>query len=209
MHFSGKAMLNRLVKRLLPQALLPNRRRVPASLLVTLLAGVQLSGCGGGGGSDDSDFVGAATVRITARPSEIDTGDQTKISTEVGNVSPDGIALKFRFPSGLRYVPNSASLEVNDDSTEFSPTVNQSASRNDDNYVVFFLTQSAFQQSGQDYNGESGTFTFKLEGVSEVQNGLVEVDPDVDDPDIDNSTEFSVDSPEFSAEDEATIQVQD
>jgi hypothetical protein len=49
---------------------------------------------------------------------------------------------------------------------------------------------------------------FQLVGKSAVTDGLVEVDADVDDTNVDNETEFSVSTPEFLAEDQQTITVQ-
>jgi hypothetical protein len=72
---------------------------------------------------------------------------------------------------------------------------------------VFYLPQKIFQTGSQEYNGQQGTLTFQLVGRQEVEEGLVEVDPDVDDPAIDNSVEFDLANPEFVAEDEAPISV--
>lgn len=183
-----------------------------AALLTTLSALLVTSptGCGtGGGGGGGDDFVGAATVTISTSPNRIDTGDQTLVSTRISEINDRGIALKFKFPSGLRYVPNSASLDANDNEQDIDPAFEATSSRDNDNYLVFFLTQSQFQPSGRDYNGEPGTLTIRLEGTSGVRDGLVEVDPDVDDPDINNSAEFDVNEPEFTAEDAASIEVMD
>jgi hypothetical protein len=167
------------------------------------------TGCGTGGGGGDGDFVGAATVTISASPNRIDTGDQTLVSTRISEINDRGIALKFKFPSGLRYVPKSASLDAGGEEKEIDPTFQATSSRENDNYLVFFLTQSQFQPAGRDYNGESGTLTIRLEGTSSVRDGFVEIDPDVDDPDIENSSEFDVNEPEFTAEDAASIEVMD
>jgi hypothetical protein len=183
------------------------------AVLMTSLSTLLFSGpigCGtGGGGGGGGDFVGAATVTISTSPNRIDTGDQTLVSTRISEINDRGIALKFKFPAGLRYVPNSASLDANGDEQDIDPAFQATSSRENDNYLVFFLTQSQFQPSGRDYNGESGTLTIRLEGTSGVRDGLVEVDPDVDDPDINNSAEFDVNEPEFTAEDAASIEVMD
>ena len=153
--------------------------------------------------------MGAATVTVQVSPSRIDTGDQTLVSTLIQEINDRGIALKFKFPSGLRYVGASAELEANDKKIDVSPLFQATSSRENDNYLVFFLSQAQFQPSGREYNGESGTLTLRLEGTSSVREGLVEVDPDVDDPDIENSGEFDVNEPEFTAEDAASIEVRD
>lgn len=162
--------------------------------------------CGGGGGSSDA-FVGAATVSIDLTPSRIDSGDRTQVTTYVGDVHRNGIALKYRFPEGLIYVPDSALLEISEKKVSLSPTVNVFDSKENTNYLVFYLPQTLFRTAGEEYNGASGKIMLQLEGRAVVRDGEVEVDADVDDPLEDNSSEFSIDNPEFSAEDSASITV--
>ena len=176
------------------------RRLLP--LLSIVMA--TFTGCSGGG-SDDS-FVGAADVSIMTQPSTIDSGDRTEVMTEVSNVHENGIALKFRFPDGLKYVKSSAFLLVESKEIDLTPVVN-AVSSDGDRYLVFFIAQSSFKTSGQEYNGESATVALQLEGIDAVTNGLIEVDPDVDDPLQDNGTEFSIDTPEFNAQAETSIAV--
>ena len=166
-----------------------------------------ISGCGGGGGGGGDAFVGAATISIELTPSRIDSGDRTLVTTYVGDVHKNGIALKYRFPEGLIYVPDSASLEVDDKKTSLPPTNNVFVSKENSNYLVFYLSQSLFRTQGEEYNGGVGKVTLQLEGRAVVRDGEVEIDADVDDPLEDNSAEFSTENPEFSAEDSAGIQV--
>jgi hypothetical protein len=169
-----------------------------------------LAGCGGGGGggsSDEGDFVGAANVSIHTTPGRIDTGDRTETSIELSNVHENGIALKIRYPEGLRYVPGSAFLLIDKKEIDISPTVNATAKGENETFLVFYLSQSQFKRSGQKYTGQSGTVVLQLEGQDSVVDGEIEVDPDVDDPAEDNSTEFNIDTPEFVAEDSAAISV--
>ncbi|MCO6430954.1 MAG: hypothetical protein J5J00_08845 [Deltaproteobacteria bacterium] len=154
-----------------------------------------LFGCGGGGGG--SNFAGAALVRISAQPRTIDVGDQTQIRITISDVHQNGIALKIRYPSDLEYVRNSAILQVEGEEVDLAPAVN--TSDGDDTFLVFFLSNDTF---GKDDRGE---LFVELEGKAENEDAGVEVDADVDDPDIDNDSEFSVDMPEFSAEDEIFI----
>jgi len=163
--------------------------------------------CGGGGGGGDSAFVGAATVNISAQPSVIDSGDRTLLSINIGDVHENGIALKIRYPSGLRYVPASAVLLVHEGEEDVTPTVNAISEDDDATYLVFYLSQSLFRSSGEEYNGEQGTLKLQLEGREAVQNGRVEIDADVDDPQESNSSEFDLSNPEFAAESEAFIRV--
>ncbi len=180
-----------------------------SSLFPSLLVGAVVScftACGGGGGGGGEAFVGAATVSIRLQPSVIDSGDRTQVTIDVGDIHDNGIALKVRFPNGLRYVPASTVLEINDQTTKLTPTVNALAEDENSVYLVFYLSQSLFS-SGSEYNGEMGTLQLQLEGRKAVKDGKVEVDADVDDPQESNSTEFSLDNPEFVAEDEAFIRV--
>ena len=171
-------------------------------------ASVVTWGCGGGGGSDGSDpFFGAANVEVRVAPSRIDSGDRTQVQIELSDVHENGIAVKVRFPSGLRYVPGSSFLLVESKEIDVDPTIVQTAEAEDLSYVVTYLSQNQFRRSNQEYNGEPGTLLFQLEGRKTVVNGQVEVDPDVDDPEEDNATEFDIANPEFVAESAASIEV--
>ena len=173
---------------------------------LTILSSLLLAACSGGGGGSDDSFVGAADVSVVTQPSQIDSGDRTEVSIELSNVHDDGIALKIRVPNALVYVRASAMLLVGSEEQDLTPTVND-VSSDDDRYIVFYIPQSDFKTSGQDYNGESGTVVLQLEGVDAVTDGLIEVDPDVDDPQISNDTEFDISNPEFVAQAETSITV--
>jgi len=162
---------------------------------------ISLFACGGGGDSSSGDFIGAADVSITVSPNQIDTGDRAQVSVDISNVHPNGIALKIRFPKTLKYVPDSAQLEVSGDKLDLAPTVNDSD--NDRVYLVFYLKQNKFGTDGEN----SGTLTLQIEGLDTLADGKVEVDPDVDDPLISNDTEFNISDPQFTAEDEASLSV--
>jgi hypothetical protein len=126
---------------------------------------------------------------------------------ELSDVHENGVAVKIRFPGGLRYVPSSSFLNVGSKEIDVTPTVIQTDESEDLTYVVFYLTQAQFKRGSGEYNGESGTLLIQLEGRREVSEGEVEVDPDVDDPAEDNAFEFDINSPEFVAEGSASIEV--
>lgn len=157
-----------------------------------------LVACGGGGGGNSDDFAGAARLSLKASPTTIDSGDRLKISVEIRDVHPKGIALKIRVPVGLDYVLDSGVLSVNGDELDISPTENVIS--DDMLYLVFYL-------DAEDFDESTGTVSIEFEGSEEIRSGQIEVDADVDDPLIDNSSEFDIDSPEFDAEDEVTIEV--
>lgn len=183
-------------------------------LLSFLVAGAlshSLVGCGGGGGgggsADGGNFSGAANASIQTQPSTIDSGDRTRVSIELFDVHENGIAVKIRYPEGLTYVASSAFLFVNEKKIDVSPTINDSAPKEDLNYLVFYLGQNLFRRAGEEYTGEGGTLILQLEGRDTIRDGEIEVDPDVDDPAEDNSSEFKIDTPEFVAEDATSISV--
>lgn len=162
---------------------------------VTLLA----TGCGGGGGGGGNSFVGAAEVTIQASPQTIDTGDRALVTANVSDVHKSGILLKFHFPSSLRYVPNSAELVVAGSESELAPGFNVSI--DNETYLVFFLGDRDFPSA------RSGVFRFEVQAVTKLANGEIEVDADVDDPEIANAEEFNPEAPEFEAQDAARIEV--
>jgi hypothetical protein len=180
-------------------------RTLPLYLITTAIS-LAAMGCGGGGGGGGT-YSGAASASISVAPSSIDSGDRARVEVSLGDVHENGIALKFRYPQGLAYVPSSAFLIIDDNEIDISPSVNVTSTEDEKVYLIFYLAQSLFHREGQDYNGEPGTVRFQLAGKSAVKNGLVEIDPDVDDPNVSNSTEFSLEKPEFLAEDQAYVSV--
>ena len=176
--------------------------RTPFSLFLANLtvacSVISLCGCGGGGGGGD-EFIGAAEASISASPQRIDSGDRALVRCDVGNVHPEGIMLKFRYPVGLKYVPASSYLSVDNQVSALTPAVNKEGGNFI--YLVFFFSQTQF---GQD---NFGSVSFELEGASEVKDGRIAVDADVEDPEIDNANEFSPRNPEFEPEDDVKIEV--
>ncbi|RME60496.1 MAG: hypothetical protein D6780_03275 [Candidatus Dadabacteria bacterium] len=167
-------------------------------LLIIVLFTLFFSSCGGGGGGGSS-FVGAALVSLSVSPRSIDVGDRTKVETEVREVNEDGIILKFRYPVALSYVLDSAFLIVDNNKINISPLFNEDDGTN--SFLVFFLSRSLFSENGE------GRVEFLLEGVDRVTSGTIGVDADVDDPLVNNLSEFSIDDPQFQAEAEADIDV--
>lgn len=166
--------------------------------LITVLC-LSMSSCGGGGGGGGDEFVGAADVSVQTTPSSIDTGDRTEVRVRVANVHPDGILLKVRYPKGLAYFPNTAVLDVNDQQVDIGPKNN--VTKDNSVYLVFFFTQAQF---GSDNQGE---VVFQLTGNSAISDGAIEVDADVNNPQINDTTEFNVSSPDFGAVAETSIEV--
>lgn len=179
------------------------KRLSPALVLVLGLAilPILLSSCGGGGGGG-GDFIGAAIVSVRVSPGKIDTGDRTQVTIELSQVHENGITLKVVFPAGLEYVGDSALLIADGDEYPIDPAFNILA--DSDIYLVFYLSQAYFGEDGE----ADGNLTFELEATDVIKSGSIEVDADVDDPNIDNAQEFDVENPEFLGEDSADIEVE-
>lgn len=184
------------------------RSSLLTTVLLASLATSSLCGCGGGGGDDSSGFSGAANVSMSVNPSNLDSGDRALVRVDVSDVHINGIALKFRYPAGLVYVPNSAFVIVDEKKTAIKPRVNAVTSDDESVYLVFYMPQKLFRRQGQEYSGESALVELQLVGKLATSDGLVEVDADVDDPGVADSLEFNISKPEFLAEDQQSISVQ-
>jgi hypothetical protein len=178
-------------------SLFSNPLSIFASFVLLLTLFVAACGGGGGGGA----FSGAANVDINAEPRNIDAGDRMKVRTYISDLHKNGIALKFSFPAKMSYVASTALIVTSDgNEIDISPTNNIGSK--DSNYLVFYLQPSDF---GDD---ELGYVEFELSGNESVSDGKLAVDPDVDDPTVDNSVEFNVDAPQFDEEDSISISVE-
>ena len=166
------------------------------TILYAIFISIFLASCGGGG---SSSFIGAANVRIETSPNSIDTGDRTKTEITISDVNSNGIILKIFFPSGLSYVSDSSFLKVDDNNIDISPTFNESGTGG--NYLVYFLSQEIFNNDG------SGKLSVEFEASSKFNDRKIEVDADVNDPLIEDGSEFDSDNPEFASESSASIEV--
>jgi hypothetical protein len=169
-------------------------------LLSLSIASIITIGCGDGG--DDPFFSGVAEVDVSVTPRVIDVGETTYVEVEVDNLDVGrhpSFFLKVRYPSGLSYVPVSASILVNGESLPVEP--DRVFLLGSDEYAVFFLSAVQF-----DFEDDFMVL-LKLRGNASVRNGKVEVDPDVDDRSIPNEEEFDEANPEFNGEEGASIEV--
>jgi hypothetical protein len=153
-----------------------------------------------GGGSSDGAF-GASFVAIDADPSSIDVGDSTFVVVDLDELDSDGIFLKIRFPRGAEYLLNSSYIRVGGEDIPREPDLNFASETENYNYLVYYLSKELFDGS------DEGSVSFELIGRSRVSNGEIEVDPDIDNPNIPNDTEFDMENPEFQAEDSTGIRV--
>lgn len=170
------------------------------AVVLGLLVITCIIGCGSGsGGDDEEDFIGAAIISIRTSPTEVDTGDRTESTIDISEVDTNGIFLKVRFPEALAYVLNSAKIKVDNVETPFPPSI--STTIENENYLVFMMARSDIGDDNE------ATLTLQLEGVEAIEDALIEIDADIDDPLVDNSVEFDPDNPEFGAEDGADVTV--
>ncbi len=161
-------------------------------------------GCGGGGSQGAP--VGPARVSIDVSPSVIDSGDRTEVQIIISDFGEDGLAIKIRYPVALSYVVESALYELDGEFFDTGPDENETDSTN--NYLVFYLDPDDFV-GDLDEDVSSLALLLELEGVSSVQDAVVAVDLDIDNPDVSNSTEFSVTDPRFDAQEQDDIRVGD
>ncbi len=160
-----------------------------------------LCNCGGGGGGNSgSGAPDAAKVELTLDPHRTDTGERVSVSTRISDINPLGIILKYRFPKGLQYIRNSASLSVGLHGYDSGPLI--SVEEGDLAYLVFFFSPESFRGM------PAATLTFSLNAAA-AASGAVEVDADVDDPAIRDEKEFDPANPKFSEEDSEWIEVDD
>ena len=141
-----------------------------------------LSACGGSGSS--TGYSGAANVNIDASPQDLDVGDRTTVELDISDVNSDGIILKIRYPIELEYIAGTAKLYVDGDSRSATPSTIDSV--NDETYLVFRITESNLGDNNH------GTLAFQLRGASGIEDAKIAIDPDVD-----STTPFDPQNPEF------------
>ncbi len=143
-------------------------------------------------GSDEDTFVASAIVTSKAEPNTIDTGDRSRLTIDISEVHENGILLKVRFGKALAYVPSSSSLYMEGSQSKESITPFITTESSEFTYLVYFLSKSQFGAQNK------GKIQFELKAIKAGNVVSVEVDPDVDDPDISNDVEFTVKEPNFS-----------
>ncbi|MCB0325457.1 MAG: hypothetical protein KDD69_17865 [Bdellovibrionales bacterium] len=157
--------------------------------------------CGAGGGAGSrGDPVGPAFAEITVFPSVIDSGDRTDVEVFIDQIVEDAIAVKIGFPAGLQYVTESAMYEVGGELYDAGPDA--AGAGTDVSFVVFYIEPEDL------LGGEESFFIhLQLVGVSDVADGRVGVDIDIDDPLVDNDEEFDPATPLYDAQDDDDIRV--
>jgi hypothetical protein len=171
----------------------------PFALCITLLLSVTLSAliasCGGGGGGSSSDSDSPndpGDVSLNVETSQMDTGDNTRVTAEIQNINASGVILKFHYPTALKYVSGSAVLfSGQDEEVQIQPV--DEAVLKKQRYLVFFLYPSSA------INDSYVSISFDLKAIKSNPDAYVEVDLDNNDPAIRDSQEFNPENPRFSA----------
>lgn len=183
-----------------------------ARVLIFLFSSLFIISCNSGGGDDAGPgSSGAAEVSVTTSPKTIDVQDRTMTRIRLADVNRNGIVVKIRFPSKLEYVSGTSYLKVEEEDRDVNPDVSvQDGSKR---YLVFFFPRSYFgdvpDSEDEDEGSETGELRLELVGRERLSSGTIEVDVDVDDPTIPNSSEFTLDNTAFQAESDASIEVVD
>ncbi len=172
-----------------------SRLNLTAFILALSLA---LCSCGGGG-TGGSKGGGAAKLKLQVDPRIIDTGDIMGVNVKISEISPSGIALKIRYPIGLVYVADSSFIEVGGNIYDIGPDFEEADSTHV--YLVFFLSRDDLV--GRD----EGIVGLTLVGEAAIEDGLLEIDADLDDQLIDNDVEFDIQNPAFTAQRKAGVKV--
>jgi hypothetical protein len=156
---------------------------------------------GGGGGGEDYDPLRGAEVFLSVDPDSIGVGERTRIRVDVQRIHPDGVLVVLRFPSkSLAYVPESTRFTVGPNTVSINPTVGPLV-RTRRTYLIYFLPYAPF-------NGENaGYIEFQLRGERREAGALIELDQFLHNPLVAPEEEFSVDDPDFSADDAEVIDI--
>ena len=170
------------------------------SCLILLAAFIVGCGIGPSNGDDtDSGEGDPAQVSLRVNPRVIDSGDRIKVAIDIYAIEDPEIAVKIRIPVALSYVVDSSTLTVDNVIYDAGPLDNESDSNY--TYLVYYLDEDNFALSDQ------GLLELTLKGESNIANGKVAVDIDLDDPEISNSQEFDIANPQFDSQASEDVRV--
>ncbi len=154
-----------------------------------------LTACGGSDSSYGDYIEGAsAYATISTDPEQIDTADLTVVEVSFGDLQVPEIDLKLRYPRELSFIANTGILEIGDYASDIAPGAHGSDSEH--SYLVFYIKRSDLLTENE------AVLRVKLKGNAAVLAGAVAVDVDVH-----TTNNFSAADPQFTAQDEAFIQV--
>ena len=169
--------------------------------LILLCAG--LIGCGGGGGGSSPDSAGS--IGLSLSRSRIDSGEVVTVVVTISQLNSLGGIVKLRFPTGLQYVSGTSFLRVSRSGEtvllDTGPARNRT--RDESVFLAYFVDEEDLGDDGR------AQLELLLKGNGEVEDGTVVVDIDINDPDIDDDSEFRARDPEITAEASAASEVVD
>jgi len=174
-------------------------KMIRVTCLACLFALLLMPACGSDADFDDDDQGAAFFVDVSVEPSHIDSGDRTTVRINFGNLQDPAVAIKVRFPEQLSYVDRSGYFVIGGEVFRDVPDDGGTASPY--SFVVFYFRTAELSLD------PTGELVFELEGFSDIRDGKVGVDIDIDNPDISNLEEFSISDPRFDALAEDDIQV--
>jgi hypothetical protein len=177
--------------------------RTRALSLMLAVASVAVASCGGGGGGggeDSSDNYPGYTDFQLERDS-LDSGDLTDVTLTVYDINPNGIFVKFHYPSSLRFVAGSAMSYSGDAQTWQTTAPLTATSVGSEKYLVFTVSPPPPNQTNR------VALSFTMKAVSGDQSAYLEVDLDNNDPQVPDRLEFSANDPQFTSDDRWNISI--
>lgn len=157
-------------------------------------------GGGGGGGASTPNDPGALSLWIER--GKIDSGDLCHVRIDIREPNSNGVVLKVRFPTSIKYSDGSAVLFAGDDGARwvdpaFSETVDTFR------YLVFFLRTRPGDLGGH------LALELDVKGIKGDRDATIAVDLDNNDPNVPDAREFDPRRPRFSALEERGITITD
>jgi hypothetical protein len=163
-----------------------------------VILGAACGGGGGGGGPQSSNDRG--DISLSLETSAVDSGDLFSARVEIYNPNPNGVILKIRFPTTIRYSRNSAVLFPNEeDERPISPSFE--TMDEEFRYLVFILSNDEIRF------GDYSALELNLKASLPDSSAFVSVDIDNNDPNIPDAREFDEKRPQFYAVDEVEIEI--
>jgi hypothetical protein len=163
-----------------------------------VILGAACGGGGGGGGPQSSNDRG--DISLSLETSAVDSGDLFSARVEIYNPNPNGVILKIRFPTTIRYSRNSAVLFPNEeDERPISPSFE--TMDEEFRYLVFILSNDEIRF------GDYSALELNLKASLPDSSAFVSVDIDNNDPNIPDAREFDEKRPQFDAVDEVEIEI--
>lgn len=163
-----------------------------------IAVGAACGGGGGGGGPQSSNDRG--DVSLSLETSSVDSGDLFSARVEIYNPNPNGVILKIRFPTTVRYSRNSAVIFPNEhDERSISPSFE--ATSEGFRYLVFLLSNDEIRY------GDYSALELTLKASLPDSDALISVDIDNNDPNIPDNKEFDPKRSQFYPVEEVELEI--